>query len=143
MEEIDSEITQLQSLYRNTGNSQTLNDIVKLNYEYNTVLSRQVSDQLLRLRREYFELGDKPHTLLARQLRGQQASRDIHKIKSSSGETLIDPKLINFCFKEYYEELYRSKATGDVDNWLKNLNIPRLDDTSREVLNAKLSAEEI
>lgn len=52
-------------------------------------------------------------------------------------------KLINSRFKEYYEELYRPKATGDVDNWLKDLNIPNLDDTSREALNAELSPEEI
>lgn len=143
LDEIDSEITQLESLYRSTGNSQTLNNILNLKYEYNTILSRQVCDQLLRLRRQYFELGDKPHTLLTRQLRGQQASRAIHKIKSRSGVILTDPKLINSRFKEYYEELYRSKATGDVDNWLKDLNIPKLDDTTRESLNAELSPEEI
>lgn len=91
LDEIDSEITQLESLYRSTGNSQTLNNILNLKYEYNTILSHQVCDQLLRLRRQYFELGDQPHTLLARQLRGQQASRAIHKIKSRSGVILIDP----------------------------------------------------
>lgn len=83
VDEIDS--AQLESLYRNTGNSQTLNNIVKPRYEYSTILSRQVCEQLLQLRRQYFELEDKPHTLLARQLRGQQASRAIHKIKSRSG----------------------------------------------------------
>lgn len=141
LDEIDSEITQLESLYRSTGNSQTFNDILNLKYDYNTILSRQVCDQLLRLRRQYFELGDKPHTLLARQLKGQQASRAIHKIKSLSGVILTDPKLINSRFKEYYEEIYRSKATGHVDNWLKEINIPNLDDTSREALNAELSPD--
>ena len=35
LDEIGSEITQLKSLYRSTGNSQTLNNILK--YEYNAI----------------------------------------------------------------------------------------------------------
>ena len=99
LDEIDLEISQLESLHR--SNSQKLQNVLNLQYEYNTILSRQVCDQLLRLRKQYFELSDKSHTLLTRQLRGQQASRAIHKIKSHTGVILTDPKLIKSCLKEY------------------------------------------
>ena len=128
----------LETLYRNTNNPQTLQNILSLKHEYNTILTSQVSDQLLRLKQRYFELGDKPHTLLARQLRGQQASRSIHTIKSSGGMPLTDPKQINNRFKEYYKELYKSKADGDIDTWLK-----KLDGASREALNSVMSPAEI
>lgn len=71
---INSKLTHLEVLYRQHGNNETLQEIVKLKYEYNTILTKQVSDQMLRLRLRYFELGDKPHTLLARQLRGDKTA---------------------------------------------------------------------
>ena len=77
LKEVDLELSSLETLYRNMNNPETLQNILSLKHEYNTILTSQVSDQLLRLKQRYFELGDKPHTLLARQLRGQQASRSI------------------------------------------------------------------
>ena len=69
--------------------------ITKLKSEYNIILSDQVNKQILKLRQNQFELNDKPDTFLARQLRGSQASRSILKLKSSTGETLTNPRDIN------------------------------------------------
>ncbi len=44
--EIDSELSQLEMSYRNSGNPQTLQNICTLKYEYNTILTKQVSNQL-------------------------------------------------------------------------------------------------
>jgi len=119
--EIDEELSQLELSYRISSSPSTLQTILKLKYEYNTILSGQVWDQLLRIRQKYFELGDKPHKLLARQLRGLQANKAIHKIKSKAGDILVDPKSINDRFREYYEQLYTSRAKGDISNWLGQL----------------------
>lgn len=140
---IDDKLSQLETIYKQSNNNQTLQEILNLKYEYNTILTKQVSDQLSRLRLRYFELGDKPHTLLARQLRGQQNSRAIHKIISGTGESLTLPKKINKCFEDFYRELYKSKANGDVESWLNGVPIPRLDDASREALNQPLTLNEI
>lgn len=51
--------------------------IVKLKYEYNSIMSGQVSNLLWKLRQKHFELGDKPDKLLARQLKSAQAARSI------------------------------------------------------------------
>uniref|UniRef100_A0AAR2J9L9 Reverse transcriptase domain-containing protein n=1 Tax=Pygocentrus nattereri TaxID=42514 RepID=A0AAR2J9L9_PYGNA len=91
----------------------------------------------------YFEFGDKPQRLLARQLRGFQANRAIHQIKSPSGVLITDPIAINDCFREYYEKLYQSKAKGDVKTWLKNFKLPKLDEAAQRALDSELTSEEI
>lgn len=141
--EIETELSQLELSYRASSSPSTLQNILKLKYEYNTILSGQVCDQLFKIRQKHFELGDKPHKLLARQLRGLQANRAIHKISSKSGEIVIDPKGINDCFREYYAQLYTSKAKGDISDWLGRLNLPKLSDAAREALNSDITTQEI
>lgn len=143
LKQINDNLTRLELLYRQHGNNITLQEIANLKYEYNTILTKQVSDQMSRLRLRFFELGDKPHTLLARQLRGQQNNRAIHRIISTTGDTLTHPKAINECFLKYYQQLYKSKAKGDVDAWLKNVPVPRLDEDSRITLNGPITVNEI
>lgn len=143
LKDIDDKISKLETSYRQNNCNLILQEITNLKYEYNTILTKQVSSQMSRLRVRYFELGDKPHTLLARQLRGQQNSRAIHRIKSNTGGNITLPKSINECFANFYTELYRSKAQGDGDSWHKEIPIPRLDDSSRDTLNQPLSIKEV
>lgn len=98
---------------------------------------------MLRVRHEYFEFEDKPHKLLARQLRGSQANKALHKIKSEAGDMLVDPKAINDRFREYYEQLYTSRARRDISNWLGPLNLPKLSDDACEALNSDITIPEI
>ncbi len=44
---------------------------------------------------------------------------------------------------EFYQELYKAKAKGDVDSWLKNVPISKLDSASREALNAAITINEV
>ena len=128
--EIETELSQLELAYRTSPSPSTLQNIFKLKYEYNTILSSQVCDQLFKIRQKHFELGDKPHKLLAQQLRGLQVSRAIHKIKSKTGELVVDPKSINNHFREYYAELYMSKAKVNVSDWLGRLRLPKLSEAA-------------
>lgn len=81
--------------------------------------------------------------MLARQLRGLQANKAIHKIKSRAGEIIVDPKDINDCFREFYEQLYTSSARGDVSKWLGSLNLPKLSEAACEALNSNITISEI
>jgi len=51
---------------------------------------KHMGNTLLKLKQRHFELGDKPHQLLDRRLKGKQAKRAIYKIKSKSGLMLND-----------------------------------------------------
>ena len=95
LSDIETELSQLELAYRTSSCPSILQNILKLEYEYNTILSSQVGDQLFKITQKHFELGDKPHKLLAQQLRGLQASRLMYKIKSKAGELVTDPKSIN------------------------------------------------
>lgn len=143
MLDIEAKLTELEQAHKASSCSSILQDILKLKYEYNSILSTKVSDQLIRIKQKHFELGDKPHNLLSRQLRGMQANRAIHRIKSKSGEILIDPKAINGRFKEYYENLYKSRSKGDISAWLGMLDPPKLNDAAQNALNADVTIQEI
>ncbi len=55
----------------------------------------------------------------------------------------MDPKGINDCFREYYEQLYTSRARGDISDWLGPLNLPKLSDDARDALNSNITIQEI
>ncbi|CDQ95737.1 unnamed protein product [Oncorhynchus mykiss] len=84
--------------------------ITSLKFEYNQILSAKIAKSFLYAKQKYFEFGDKPQKLLARQLRKNVSDRMIHKVKSASGELLSSPKDINDRFRQFYETLYTSKA---------------------------------
>lgn len=72
-------------------------------------------------KQKYFEFGDKPHKLHARQLHKLESERAIHRIKSDNGEPLTSHKDINERFEQFYERLYTSqmRATpGDMPAFL-------------------------
>jgi hypothetical protein len=48
----------LERDYMEAPLSSKLNDIIKLKYEYNTILSNQVNTMLLKMKQKHFELGD-------------------------------------------------------------------------------------
>lgn len=93
-----------------TPSSSELDEIVKLKFKYNTILSNQVSTMLLKVK-QHFELDDKRDKLLVCQLRSIQAKRTIHnKIKTKTGIITTHPKENNKCFCQFYQDLYTSKA---------------------------------
>lgn len=94
----------------------------------------------------YFEFGDKPHKLLARQLRKLENDRAIHKIKSLSGSILTSPKDINDRFRQFYKSLFTSEANsveGIMQSFLDKYNLPALNQADRNTLEADITCEEL
>lgn len=146
MLEISAKLSTLETEYRSSASSSTLNDIMKLKFKYNSILSDQVSKMLLKNKQKYFEMNDKPDKLLARQLRGIQAKRMINKIKTNTGSITTDPKKINECFREYYENLYSSKITADtarISDFLSALHLPKLCASAQAELNTEITLKEV
>lgn len=123
-----------------------MKEIVKLKHEYNCILSQQINTLLLKVRHKQFELGDKPGPLLSRQLRGAQANRAIHEIKSQTGSIVTDPVEINKCFRDFYENLYKSQSSAtedDILQFLRPLLLPKIDCEAQNELNAKITLQEV
>lgn len=127
--EIDDQLTKLESLYKTVPKMEVLNKITALRYEYNSIMSKNISKLLVQVRQRYFELGDKPHRLLAHQLRQMQATRAIHCIRSERGTLHTDPVKINECFADFYANVYRSQGNlvfQAFDKFFENLDLPKL-----------------
>ena len=106
LKDIEKMLPVLEETYRSSLLAADYNKIMKLKYEYNTILNKRVSSLLLKIKQKHFELGDKPEKLLASQLRGERAKQAIHRIKSKSGRLLTNPREINVCFRDFYKELF-------------------------------------
>lgn len=89
---IENILPSLEKAFQKSKVQSDLNAILKLKYEYNSVLSEQVSNVLLKLKQKHFELSDKADTLLACQLKRMQAIRAIHQIRAQNGDLVTHPK---------------------------------------------------
>ena len=101
---------------------------------------------LCKTQQKYFELGDKPHSLLTRQLRHTQASYAIHKIREKNGKLITSPGEIYKSFAKFYQDLYKSKISVTPENlneFLTKLQLPTLDAEAVQALEAEITLEEI
>ncbi len=64
LSEIDNNLTRLEDAYRDSTDLD-VKEITALKLEYNSILSNQVSNMLLKVKQKQFELGDKPDKLLS------------------------------------------------------------------------------
>lgn len=137
--QLDRENAQQPSLEKHTK-------ISALKYELNKILSDKISRAFVFAKQKHFEFGDKPHKLLARQLRKIENDRAIHKINSGAGTALTSHKDINDRFTQFYKNLYTSEHNASPDvaqSFLDKCNLPSLSETEREILNADISCEEL
>lgn len=136
---------QLRTVIQSLVRPHTLNAIISLREEYNTILSFQVNKQLNGIKQMQFKIGDKPQKLLAHQLRQIQASRAIHRVKSNLGTILTDPKEINTHFMEFYSKIIQNKWWPRY--WCNiipsQLNLPQLSPKAVATLDKEISREEI
>lgn len=98
------------------------------------------------MKQKYFEFGEKPQKLLARQLRKIENDCTIYRIKLESGALLTSPKDINSRFKQFYQLLYSSKATADpavMQTFLENCYLPCLSQEDQDFLGSEITLEEI
>lgn len=119
--------------------------ILSLRYRYNQILSDCIAKAFLFTQQKYFEFGEKPHKLLARQLRKMESDRTITQLKSNQGDILVSYKDINQRFQKFYEDLYSSTTVdcSTMNTFLDSCDLPTLEKTDQDFLNAELSVEEI
>lgn len=78
------------------------------------LLRSQYNELPARLKQNVYEYGDKTGWLLAWQIRQQQTERTVTIIESSTGN-IVDPVENNEAFRTYYEKLYSSECSLNVD----------------------------
>uniref|UniRef100_A0A3B1J7U7 Reverse transcriptase domain-containing protein n=1 Tax=Astyanax mexicanus TaxID=7994 RepID=A0A3B1J7U7_ASTMX len=144
--ELENIIITLEKTNALSPSTEVYNQILQYKFEYNNILNQRVENLLLKLKRKYFELGEKPEGLLARQLRDIRANQAIHEIYSISGHSITNHQEINNRFRDYYSDLYMSRFAAsepDLDSFFNNLAIPKLSDSAREALDSPIDPSEI
>lgn len=83
--------------------------------------------------------------MLALRLKDAESKANISAIRHE-GLVYNQPKDVNRVFKSYYQHLYTSESNTDsinFDSFLKNLNLPKLKDSQREIMDSPLTIEEL
>lgn len=92
--------------YKSKLNSETPKKNISLKSEYNSKTIRVINQ----VKQKHFELTDKLHKLLARQLRNLQATQAIRRIQSKNSTILTKAKALNNRSVEFYNDVYESKG---------------------------------
>ncbi len=119
--------------------------LLLLRSQYNELSASRAASKVLSLKQNFYEYGDKTGRLLAWQIRQQQTERTITIIESSTGN-IVDPVEINEAFRTYYEKLYSSECSLNVDiqmQFLDSLNIPQILIEEKNKLDEDLTLQEI
>ena len=85
---------------------------------------------------------DKPLAIL---IKNKREKNQINKISDENGEVTTDNEEIQRMIRDYYEQLYDKKMDNleEMDRFLENFNLPRLNQKAIEVMNNLIRSTEI
>uniref|UniRef100_A0A4W5RYX9 Reverse transcriptase domain-containing protein n=1 Tax=Hucho hucho TaxID=62062 RepID=A0A4W5RYX9_9TELE len=138
-------IAQLDDIYAVSPSPDIYKERLTLQAEFDTLLTDQVTEMLVKSRSTYYEQGDKASKLLAHKLRQLSSSSQITKIRTSSGISL-DPGGINEEFKRFYQSLYTSESKADtleLDDFFHSLSVPSVGRDLVKKLEQPITVEEL
>ena len=92
----------------------------------------------------FFEKINKIDKPLARLIKKKEKNQ-INKIRNEKGEVTIDNAEIQRIIRDYYEKLYGNKMDNleEMDRFLENFNLPRLNQGEIEIMNNPITSTEI
>lgn len=120
--------------------------ISTLKFKLNKILSDRICRAFILTKQRYFEFGEKPNKLLARQLRKLENNRSIRKVKSYTGSVLTSHKDINDRFRQFYKALYTSEfnSVGEaMHTFSDNCDLPSLSQVDRDTLRVDITCAEL
>lgn len=146
LSEIEMELRNIDSKYSKNPTPSLYSDRVKLQSEYDMLLTNRTLKQMLVTKQRFFEQGDKAGKLLAHQARAATTSRLIHSIKTHSGDTVSDPDEINQTLSKHYSTLYTSESPLDMDlttTPLNQLSFPTIPNDLADDLGKPITVSEV
>ena len=93
----------------------------------------------------FFEKINKIDMPLARLIKKNREKNQINKIRNEKGEVTADNVEIQRIIRNYYEQLYSNKMDNleEMDRFLENFNLPRLNQEEIEIMNNPITRTEI
>jgi len=93
----------------------------------------------------FFEKISKIYKPLGRLIKKKRKKNQMNKIRNEKGEVKKDSAEIQRIIRGYYEQLYGNKMDNleEMDRFLLNFNLPRLNQEEREIMNNPIRSTEI
>ena len=93
----------------------------------------------------FFFWEDKIDKPLARLIMKKREKNQINKIRNEKVEVTTDNAEIQSIIRDYYEQLYGNIMDNleEMDRFLENFNLPRLNQEEREIINNSITSTEI
>ena len=92
----------------------------------------------------FFEKVNKIDKPLARVIKKKREMNQINKIRNEKGEVITDNAEIQRIIRDYYEQLYVNRMDNleEMDRFLEELNLPRLNQEEIEIMNNPITSTE-
>lgn len=146
--ELENKIKKLEKVYQVTKDTGTLNSLKEQRQKLDDLLTYKAEGQLRFANQKYYQYGNRASRLLAFQLRKEQSSRVVHKIKCpNSGKIVCQPKEVAKAFSLYYQELYKEENVPNkiekIEQFLNPINLSKLSQEEAELITNPITSEEI
>ena len=120
-------------------------ELIKIWVELNEIETRRTVEQIKKTRSRFFERIHKIDKPLVSLVKNKTEKTQINKIMNEKGEITTNTKEIQTILKTYYEQLYANKFSNleEMDTFLENHKLPKLEQDEIENLNRLITREEI
>lgn len=147
-QEYENEVKRLEREHKINKKEETLKELKEVKQKLDEILTHKAEGALRYIKRNYYEMGNKASRLLAFQLRKDQASRIVPKIRHPVTKQIeTQPKAIADIFAEYYQQLYKCQdqelKKEKILTFLKPLNLTKLSSEKANRLTDPITEDEI
>lgn len=146
--QLESDIKRLEQDHKATRDEDILRQLRESRAALDDLLTRKAEGALRYTSQRYYEMGNRASRLLAFQLRKDQSSRIVPKIKHPTSLIEVShPVKVAEAFQIYYKNLYDSpdeeQSTTKLEGIFMGLNLSKLTEEEAEQLTAPISISEI
>ncbi len=143
--ELDKQIDLLEKELKDNFFETKAKEVTVLKSELKSIYLHRAEFIIHHTRQSYYFHGERSSQLLALRLKDSESKTSISAIRHE-GSVYSQPKDVNRVFVNYYQHLYTSESNSDPTNFdlfLKHLNLPKLNDSQRNILDSPLTIEEL
>lgn len=144
---LELELKRLEMQHMSSPNNITLkNAVLYARAELQSIIHEETSFALYKLKKKYFESGDKAGKMLAFKLKQTENNSSIPTILGPDGIIISDTKQINSAFQAFYSDLYKSECPYNLqvmNDFFKNVPLPQINEQQKNVLDAELQECEV
>uniref|UniRef100_A0A803K2X3 Reverse transcriptase domain-containing protein n=1 Tax=Xenopus tropicalis TaxID=8364 RepID=A0A803K2X3_XENTR len=141
----------LEKLYNTLKTESVLTQIITLRKELASYKNKDAEKDIIWTKLNFYEKGDKQHTLLAKKLRDQKMQTRITSLTTPTGHLTHDPDQIASQFQTYYKKLYNLRPNTPTENqdlelitqFLNKLPLQKFSENDLETLNKVITGEEL